>query len=1126
MKKFCEVKYLRLIMIVLCQLGFTQSYAQQLKFSKAFAPAEPVANPIEKPFRDGISLNGTWKFSPVEHADKLPLETITHPVLPAQFNWENTPVKVPSPWNVNSFARGDGYGGDFTTYPSYPKSWESIRAGWLMKKIPYRKEWRNKRLILHFEAVGGYAQIFVNRKKAGENFEVFLPFEIDVTDLMKEKQDNELLVWVADAQLFNQPGKYGRRIYVAGSFWGQHAIGIWQDVNLLVKPGINVQNTFVKPSLTNNELNITATINNSSGTPKKINIDGTINPWINLADQKNVLSAPEPKWTMGGTVLTVARQTVTVPANSDIKVDLKVKVSGQLKKWTNEHPNLYGLTLNLKTGSLVTDKQFTRFGWREFAIKQNKFYLNGEPLVLKGDSWHFMGIPQMSRRYAWAWFNMLKDHHTNAVRLHAQPYPQFYLDLADEMGIFVLDETGMWASDGGPKINSEQYWKNSEAHLRKFILRDRNHPSVFGWSVCNENMPVAISVFHSPDSLVKRQQSEINRWIKITSELDPSRDWISGDGETQANLNTGVIIGHYGGSEENYKALSSKGKVWGIGEAGMAYYATPLQSSAYNGDRSFESQQGRMEGVADEATKLINMLKKYDATYMSVFNLVWYGLKPLELGLRDTTRAPQPGDGVFFTNYKENQPGVQPERLGPYTTTLNPGYDPSLPLYKSWPLLDAVSASFATPDMVPGKPKIVSRPVLATIPTAKSIYLLSADKDSVLHKILRNLGVEVKSGTALGSHDLLIVDGIFPPSDVASVNLEKNVLETHGNVLIWGVSPGSIANTNKYLPKSATLTDRKATSFLVKNADATLNNLGNSDFYFSETSERPLMNYGLTGDFVNNGTVLLEASITDWKKWNKRPEYQKTASVLRSERERQPAGGALASMNAENGKIYLFALPYDLLYNGYIGLTRKLLVNFGVIFQNNNARDIPALGPTNKLENALILASFDLSAKNNDAQKISDLLTKTKPEEYFPGQQTGGRFWERISATEGIFDLKKANLNGPSANAFAYISFWMYSPRSLSNLLLEPDMPRLDMHINADNPYSILLNDKLIKESTNSAAFTEGSQEIKAVPLEKGWNHFLIKTVQRSGNGWKLSVDFDSDKKEFLKEIKSGTTHQ
>jgi hypothetical protein len=51
-----------------------------------------------------------------------------------------------------------------------------------------------------------------------------------------------------------------------------------------------------------------------------------------------------------------------------------------------------------------------------------------------------------------------------------------------------------------------------------------------------------------------------------------------------------------------------------------------------------------------------------------------------------------------------------------------------------------------------------------------------------------------------------------------------------------------------------------------------------------------------------------------------------------------------------------------------------------------------------------------------------------------------------------------------------------------------------------------------------------GSQTIKALPLEKGWNHFIIKAIQKAGK-WTLAIEFDSDKKAFLNDIKTQITH-
>jgi hypothetical protein len=1133
----------------------TTQQAQPTLFTHDFAPSDDFIKPQEHPYREAICLNGSWSFFPVENAEKLSRESILHPELPAHPVPDPVPVKVPSPWNVNSFARGNGSGGDFVTYPSYPKKWETIKAGWLMRKITYRKEWKDKRLVLRFEAVDGYTQVFVNGRKAGENKDIFLPFELDITGLLKEGADNELWVWVADASLLNQPGKYGRRTYVAGSFWGQHARGIWQDVNLVITPAVAIENTFIKPELDKDTLSVEITLANTTDQARELTVSGTLSPWINQAG-KTISEAPEPKWTSGPEVLSLTATRIKIAPRSRASITLRVRAGNKLTPWSPEAPALYGLLVTAEARSAeqpgkssdngtsadaketTTDKKYTRFGWRQFTINGDKFYLNGKPIRLKGDSWHFMGIPQMTRRYAWAWFSALKDCHANAVRLHAQPYPEFYMDMADEMGICVLDETGIWASDGGPKVDAEEYWTSCNEHVERLVLRDRNHPSVFGWSICNENLAVVIGVMHAPDPLVKRQVAQINKWIGIVKRTDPTRPWISGDGETNLPTDLPIVIGHYGG-EDSYKSWSTQGKVWGIGEGGMAYYGTPRQTAVYNGNRSYESQLGRMEGVAKEATRLLTMQNSYGASYSSVFNIAWYALQPLELGLKDTTRMPQPSDGIFFSPYQEGRPGIQPERLGPYTTTFNPGYDPSLPLYRTWPLADAIRNAFSdsaasAPASAAGTHNASSASSVAvTMPVAYTI-LLSTDKDSLLSRLLTEMGIDIRptpagkkgrttdNGQGLTpdkGRGLLIIDGLHAPEAKKYLSLLHTISESGGVILVWGADPASAARLNEYLPQPLELTNRKATSFLIKTPDPMLNGLGSADFYFSELSDNPVMNFGLAGDFTRNGNVLLEACNTDWRTWNGRAEYLKTAAVLRSEREYKPEGAVLVSQHAGKGTIYVLTLDPAVLSKTSVGILRKLFINLGVSFQNTGRNNTPAIDQQGRLQQALLLASFDITGRSNEEIRTIDLLKDNKEDQFFAGRQMNDRYWEKATAQDGVFDFTKLSFTGPSQNAIAYLSFWLYSPRSLSNLLIEPDMPRVDMLVSADDGCQIYLNRKLFHESF-TGSFNAKGDTVRGLPLEKGWNHVLVKAIQKAG-GWKLALGLDSDNKEFLKEIKS-----
>lgn len=109
------------------------------------------------------------------------------PALPGvnEVTFSKTPIRIPSPWNVNSFADKNGLGGDHLTYPSYPKEWESIKMGWLQKKFTVPASWKGKRIQIHFEAVAGKADIYVNGKVVGDNLNIFMPFDIDITDAVK-----------------------------------------------------------------------------------------------------------------------------------------------------------------------------------------------------------------------------------------------------------------------------------------------------------------------------------------------------------------------------------------------------------------------------------------------------------------------------------------------------------------------------------------------------------------------------------------------------------------------------------------------------------------------------------------------------------------------------------------------------------------------------------------------------------------------------------------------------------------------------------------------------------------------------------------------------------------------------
>ncbi len=917
-----------LLITFLAALGRVHGHVD---FDHPFAPSETWVKAPEKPLRDDISLNGSWQFQPVALPEGFKEGMDPAPPLPppTEDGWDKTAVKVPSPWNVNSFADHNGQGGDFRCYPSYPQAWESVKMGWLRRPFTVPASWKGRRILIHFAAAAGDLQFRVNGKDAGSRFDLFFPFDLDVTDLVHDGASNEILVGVRKPELFDVRGKYGRRTYQAGSFWGQHVVGLWQDVELVAVPAVRVSDVFVQPLVDQDTLKAEIVIHNDGAADAQVDVSGLAYPWISLAPKDGV-DAPVSTWKLGDSAaLTLPASMVTVPAHGEQTVSLERKVGTALALWTPDHPNLYGLLVNLRQGGVPVDCKYTRFGWRQFTLQGSKVLLNGSPIVLKGDSWHFLGIPQMTRRYPWAWFTALHDAHLNAVRLHAEPYPEFYLDVADEMGIMVLDETAIWASDGGPKLDSDDFWKDTTGHIEQLVRRDRSHPCVFGWSVCNEVKPVVQGVLHNPPGMYDKLLGYYKIWNDLCHRLDPTRAWISADGDGDGGGALPVVVIHYGDASTMQHAAES-GKPWGVGEASSAYYSTPQQVAKTYGERAYESFLGRMEGVAVETYAHLLNQRKYGASYRSVFNVAWYSLQPLPLGLPDTTRPPGLDDGVFFPAFVEGQPGVQPERLGPYCTTFNPGYDPSLPPYRTWPLFEAIKDAQADPpiEFSLAHPATLPPGAPSSPASVKGVDVL-AGNNGKLRDRLAALGLAFDALKAPGTPDVLFIDGANPPGTDAKSEMDT-VLGAGGTVMVWGVNAATLSGLNALLPAALELTNRKSSSLVIGASDPVTAGLKPSDMYFSELSPSLILGCGLGGPLAAQGTVLLKACDTDWLRWNKQPEYAKTAMVFRSELEAKSSGAGLIELKVGGGRLLVCALPADSPLFQAQSLDRRILENLGI----------------------------------------------------------------------------------------------------------------------------------------------------------------------------------------------------
>ena len=596
-------------------------------------------------------------------------------------------------------------------------------------------------------------------------------------------------------------------------------------------------------------------------------------------------------------------------------------------------------------------------------------------------------------------------------------------------------------------------------------MRDRNHPSVFGYSLTNEILVIMRSRHASP-SVIDMAMGRYTKWVDEIHQIDPTRPWISGDGEEDADGHLPVVIGHYGGVDAP-KKWASKGKPWGIGESGMAYYGTPKQVSEFGGTMAYESMQGRLDGVARQAYQLITRSQQpLHAAYSSVFNIVWYGLHPLPIGLADTSRPPTIDDGVWFGPLVEGVPGMQPERLGPYCTTLNPGYDPKLPLLQSWPLFDAIKAANAPGGPLPSEyDHLISTSSPIVTPPVRdpaAVRLLDGAHDDVKLELtllgVPLMGVPLSKSGESDAHSLIIISGQSPPQATAKRDVD-GVLAAGGTVLVWRPARSQLAAINALIPMPLQMNTRNSTSLVPLGSDPLMAGLTSADFYFAELKPDVILDGGLTGPIVDAGRVVLQAPAVDWRRWNGRPEVLKTGSIARSEAEVQPNGAALVCTPVGAGRVIvcnlagLTAIPERVLAG------RILLSNIGIKLAPQ--RDLIGGGIfTNAgvLRRALVLGRFPLddAAHTQTGPGLSTNYPDGKEfQNPLVGQKVADSSWRDLGAESTLtFDLTHGGMSGPAENAVVYISFWINSPRSLDDVLGEPDVPRVDLLVSGSDKLS------------------------------------------------------------------------
>jgi beta-galactosidase len=343
------------------------------------------------------------------------------------------------------------------------RGFKAMGEGWYRKHFTADAAWRGKRVLLDFEGIIYYGDVYLNGEKIGVADYGYLGFEADVTKRLKYGESNVVAV-------YSSTGKTG------GSRWYTGG-GLFRDVYLLLKDTIAVARHGV--FITTPEV---------SAARAKVNVQVEIEGFRGKgADLEIAAKIFSPDGKQVGEAQTLAPKK-SKKSTDEVLLPVVDIASPQL--WDCEHPNLYLAEITLTLNGKIADRVTEKFGIRALEYsKEFGFKLNGKQVFLKGIANHHdlgaVGAAAYEAAIA-RQMDVLKAFGFNHIRTSHNPYSESFLRLADEKGILVVDELyDKWSDNAywGARVPWKELWYKN---LPEWIKRDRNHPSVIMWSFGNE----------------------------------------------------------------------------------------------------------------------------------------------------------------------------------------------------------------------------------------------------------------------------------------------------------------------------------------------------------------------------------------------------------------------------------------------------------------------------------------------------------------------------------------------------------------------------------------------------------------------------------------------------------------
>ena len=365
-----------------------------------------------------------------------------------------SPVRLPHDWAIAGPFDPSAPSGSSAKLP-----WKGV--GWYRKSIDLDLA-DGDRVYLDFDGVMAFPKVCINGQLAGEWDYGYTPFRIDATPYVNLRGPNVVAVRVDTT-------KHGTRWYPGA--------GIYRKVMLELRAPVHIAEwgVFVAtPEVTDDRATVAA----------QIALD-------NHADQPTVATVElivlDPD---GNEVQRRTHETTLAPGQTTLDESFTIE---HPRRWDILDPARYALQTIVRVDGQTVDNQHTPFGIRTIELTTDGLHLNGRRVQLHGANLHHDQGPLGAAFHTRAMerqLEIMQDMGVNAIRTAHNPSAAELLELCDRMGILVWDECfDKWDATADRIDGTPSHEHHAERHLRSMVLRDRNHPCVFVWSIGNEIGP-------------------------------------------------------------------------------------------------------------------------------------------------------------------------------------------------------------------------------------------------------------------------------------------------------------------------------------------------------------------------------------------------------------------------------------------------------------------------------------------------------------------------------------------------------------------------------------------------------------------------------------------------------------